>query len=168
MKLHFTEDWLRKKIREDADVENDAGLPVFSADFLYSIGNCKKDQKGSVKKPSVIKALKVLVTQIRRRDFSSREEFAEKIRVDVVELQSIEEDSNFIPKPRTMHQLASYLKVSTKAIQRLTLNDKTLHDDISEAAIQFAASSDDLSSLSTEDRRSLNDFVKVLSNYTED
>ncbi len=78
--------------------------------------------------------LNVLVHQLRRRDSLSVAQLAERLRVDVDELMSIERDPNYVPRPRTMHQLADYMKVSTQVVQSLTAETITRNDNITQAA----------------------------------
>jgi len=168
MKLHFTYDWLRSQIERDDDIECDAGTPVLDAAPLEQFVRDERPQESIAMKPAPERkaaVLHVLVHQVRRRDDLSIAQFADLIRVDAYELEMIEKDPNYTPKPRTLHQLASYLKVSAQAVQNLTAEAIARNDNIEKAALKFAASSKDLSSLSPLERRGLNDFVKFLSTY---
>ncbi|WP_026614415.1 helix-turn-helix domain-containing protein [Ensifer aridi] len=165
MKLHFTNEWLRAKIRQDGVVEAEAGIPLLDAAPLKRfLGDRSSNERTEAAKPLV---LRVLIHQVRRRDGLSVVQFADKIRVETAEIELIESDVNYVPKPRTIHQLAQYLEVSAQAIQSLTADAIARNENLDEAAVKFAASSDDLSSLSKSERRSLNNFVKALSNYNK-
>lgn len=162
MKLHFDSHWLRKKIARDPDGECEAGIPIRDSDQLHSF--CKTSR--AVRAPETKSAvLGVLIRQLRRRDQISREQLAQKARIDVDELRSLEENYTFIPRPRTFHQLATYFQVSPKALMNLSAAAVEQDRNLEKAAYQFAASSDDLSKLSQEERRSLNNFIKLLASY---
>lgn len=167
MKLHFTNGWLRHQIEKDADVECDAGIPLRSSAPLDRFTQKEPAEHQSTAEERKVAVLHVLVHQLRRRDKLTIAQLAERIRVEVSELETIERDPDYVPRPRTMHMLAGYMKVSTQAVQSLTSEAIARNDNVAEAAFKFAASSKDLSDLSQEERRGLNDFVKFLANYQE-
>lgn len=166
MKLHFTSDWLHKHIENDLDVECEAGFPLRDATPLKQF---VKEEKASEQQElqaapeRKMAVLHVLVHQVRRRDNLTTAQLADKIRVDAAELHKVEEDPGYSPRPRTLHRLAEYLRVPTAAVQSLTADAVARNHNIEEAALRFAASSDDLTALSRAERRGLNDFVKFLS-----
>jgi transcriptional regulator with XRE-family HTH domain len=166
MKLHFTNDWLRSQIDLDADIECDAGVPVHDTSPLERFLQSKLNQQTGEPAPEQKMAvLHVLVHQLRRRDNLTVSQLAERIRVEAAELETIERDRDYVPRPRTLHMLASYMKVSTQAVQSLTSDAIARNDNVTEAALKFAASSKDLSSLTSAERRGLNNFVKFLADY---
>ena len=169
MKLHFTNDWLRSQIEKDADIECDAGIPLRDTAPLTRFVQADQTPNATDAAPKHQKAvLNVLVHQLRRRDHLTIAQFAERIRVDVSELETIEGDPDYVPRPRTMHMLADYMKVSTQAVQSLTSEAIAQNDNVAEAALKFAASSKDLSALTKAERRGLNNFVKFLASYKSD
>lgn len=166
MKLHFTNDWLRSKIETDADVECDAGFPLRDATPLKRFVQVEPVQRAvGVAPERKMAVLHVLVHQLRRHDKLTVAQLAERIRVDIAELETIERDPDYVPRPRTMHMLASYMKVSAQAVQSLTSEAIARNDNVAEAALKFAASSKDLPALTSAERRGFNDFVKFLANY---
>jgi transcriptional regulator with XRE-family HTH domain len=165
MKLLFTNDWLRNQIEKDADIECDAGIPLRDSAPIARFAHPEAAPAAAPERKMAV--LNVLVHQLRRRDGLSVAQLAERLRVDAEELASIERDPNYVPRPRTMHQLADYMKVSTQAVQSLTAEAIARNDNIAQAALKFAASSKDLSQLSSAERRGLNDFVKFLASYKE-
>ena len=166
MKLLFTNDWLRNQIEKDADIECDAGIPLRDSAPIARFAHPQAAPAAAAPERKMA-VLNVLVHQLRRRDGLSVAQLAERLRVDSEELASIERDPNYVPRPRTMHQLADYMKVSTQAVQSLTAEAIARNDNIAQAALKFAASSKDLSQLSNAERRGLNDFVKFLASYKE-
>ncbi|WP_298987326.1 helix-turn-helix transcriptional regulator [uncultured Roseibium sp.] len=166
MKLHFTSDWLRRHIETDPDLDCEAGFPLRDATPLKRFVEEEKvpvQPMREVAPEQKTAVLHVLVYQVRRRDKLSIEQFADRIRVDAAELRSIEEDPGYSPRPRTLHKLAEYLKVPATAVQSLTADAIIRNDNIEDAALRFAASSDDLTALSRNERQELNAFVKFLS-----
>lgn len=168
MKLHFTADWLRSHIEHDPDVDCDAGIPLRDAAPLERLVQVKshrqpaQEQQSSPAPEQKSVVLFKLVHQLRRKDGLSIAQLAAKIRVDASELEKVEKDPCYVPGPRTVHQLAEFIGVSARAIERLTAASAAQNDNLTEAAHRFAASSDDLSKLSQAERREFNDFVKVL------
>lgn len=175
MKLHFTNEWLRRQIDKDEDLDTEAGIPLrdsspiaaFASKTEPSLVQEAEPAQAQAKPSQKAAVLHVLVHQLRRRDGLTIPELAERIRVDVAELEQIELDPAYVPRPRTMHMLASYMKVSTQAVQSLTVDAIARNDNVAQAALKFAASSKDLSALSSSERRGLNDFVKFLSRYKD-
>lgn len=165
MKLHFTNDWLRNQIKKDADIECDAGVPLRDAASIKRFVQTKPAEVADAAPERKMAVLNVLVYQLRRRDKLTIAQLADRIRVESAELETIEHDPDYVPRPRTMHMLASYMKVSTQAVQSLTAESIARNDNVAEAVLKFAAISKDLSALTNSERRGLNDFVKFLANY---
>lgn len=163
MKLHFTNEWLRKQIEKDADVDIEAGIPLRDTSSIAALARPEATQTRPVQQQPQKAVLHVLVHQLRRRDGLTVSQLAKLIRVEAEELEQIEADPSYVPRPRTMHMLASYLKVSTQAVQSLTVDAIARNDNVAQAALKFAASSKDLSALSSSERKALNNFVKFLS-----
>ncbi|QPC86376.1 helix-turn-helix domain-containing protein [Mesorhizobium sp. NBSH29] len=168
MKLHFTADWLRSHIENDPDVDCDAGLPLRDAAPLERLVQAKSRHQSIPGQPSGAApeqksvVLFKLVHQLRRKGGLSIAQLAAKIRVDAAELEKVEKEPCYVPNPRTVHQLAEFIGVSARVLERLTAASAAQNDNLTEAAHRFAASSDDLSKLSQAERREFNDFVKVL------
>ncbi len=165
MKLHFTSDWLRSHIENDPDIECEAGFPLLGAEPLKTFAGvvpAAPDEDVTENRPVV---LYQLVRQLRRRDGLTRAQLADKIRIDAQEVETIEIEPEYVPKPRTVHQLADYLGVPAKAVEQLTTAAQAQNDNLAEAAHRFVASSDDLSKLSRAEKKRLDDFVKVLASF---
>lgn len=165
MKLHFTSEWLHSHIENDSDIECDAGFPLFGAapikQFVDAASRAPDEAVPEQKKVVLFQ----LVRQLRRRDGLSRAQLADRIRIGTQEIEAIESEPEYVPKPRTVHQLAQYLGVPAKAVEQLTSAAQAQNDNLAEAAHRFAASSDDLSKLSKTEKKSLDDFVKILAAF---
>ncbi|MEQ8505630.1 MAG: helix-turn-helix transcriptional regulator [Rhodospirillales bacterium] len=165
MKLHFTSDWLRSHIDNDPDIECEAGFPLLGAEPLSQFVGAHlqaPQEESPEQKPYV---LYQLVRQLRRRDGLTRAQLAAKIRIDAREIETIEAQPEYVPKPRTVHQLADYIGVPTKAVEQLTSAANAPDNVLAEAAHRFAASSDDLSKLTRAEKKRLDDFVKILASF---
>lgn len=168
MKLHFTNDWLRSQIEKDADIECDAGIPVLGAAPLERFVQEELVQETSEPAPEQKAAvLHVLVHQLRRRDRLTVAQLADRLRVNPKEIENIECDSQFTPRPRTLSKLAAYMKVSPKGLLSVTSEAISRNDNVANEVLEFAASSNDLSDLSRDERKHLNSFVKFLSSYED-
>ncbi|MCF6328496.1 MAG: helix-turn-helix domain-containing protein [Henriciella sp.] len=165
MKLHFTTEWLRSHIKNDPDIECDAGFPLLGAEPLRQFVGVAPHASDEAAPEQKTVVLYQLVRQLRRRDGLTKAQLADKIRIEAREIESIEAQPEYIPKPRTVHQLAQYLGVPAKAVEQLTSAAHAQNDNLAEAAHRFAASSDDLSKLSKIEKKRFDDFVKVLASF---
>ena len=173
MSMRFTNEWLRRRIERDADVDTEAGLPITKPEVLQAFISGKaphtppqaRSAAAAEQREPVV--LGTLLRQLRRRDNMDLARLASELRVAQDELRAIEKDRSFVPKPRTIHQLAVYYKISPRGLLRLSSAAAERDPDLDQAAVRFAASSDDLSKLSRSERKRLNDFVKILSEYKE-
>lgn len=165
-------EWLRRRIEGDRDVEFEAGLPIVNTEILQAFipGKPAKDvlhHNTGRSLPENGMALAALLRQLRRRDNKDISALAVELRVPEDELRAIEEDKGFMPKPRTIHQIAEHYDVSARALIKLSPATAERDPNLDEAGLRFAASSESLTKLSTAERKSLNEFVKLLSKYTE-
>lgn len=168
MKLCVDNDWLRRQIESDPIGEVEAGRGIRrSADVLNALAEHQEPKDKKTVRPASRSeaALGLLVHMTRRRDRLSIVQFAERVRVSAEEVTAIEKDPSYSPRPRTIHNLAEYVKVPAKSLLNLLPDAPVLDHSLDDAVHKFAASSDDLSGLSRAERRSLNDFVKFLSIY---
>lgn len=177
MKLCVSNDWLRREIEGDPDVEVEAGRVIHcSSDVVKAMHAVERQnaQDVPVDTPQltvpdeVENILGRLVQMTRRKDRLTPVQLADRIRVAPEEITSIEKDSRFSPKPRTMHQLARYVNVPSSTLLRLLPNARQKDGALNEAAHKFAASSDNLPGLSRAERKVFNDFVKFLSSHKRD
>jgi len=107
-------------------------------------------------------AFSTLISYRRRALRLSIEALAQKAKVELDELLQIEEDPNYVPEPRTVHQLANQLKLPIPQLLVLSGNATTANAELTEAAVRFAARSRAVERLNREQSDALNEFVKVL------
>lgn len=170
MKLYVNNDWLRRQIENDTDRNVEAGRAIRrSVDVVKAAEAAQQtvlEGAPAATPPKKNDALGLLVQLTRRRDRLTVAQFAERIRVSAEEVATIETDPVYSPGPRTIHNLAEYVKVPAKTLLNLLPDAPVVDRSLDDAVHKFAASSKDLSDLSKSERRGLNDFVKFLMAYT--
>ena len=103
-----------------------------------------------------------LIQLLRREKRLTLEKLAEKSQVDIRELVNIEQDPDYEPRPRTVHQLAGVLGLPKRTLVKLS-NLAHVHDEeLTGAAVRFAARSSSITELSREERQALAEFVRFL------
>lgn len=157
MKLHFSRDWLRSKISSDPDVEVEA---------------CSALRAPPAEAPEVIMgernvvqlrlALGVLVRQLRLREQLSVAELARKAQISEDELRSVEHDPHYTAKPYLLFQLSEFFDVPLTKLSQLAGATHAVNRSLYNDAVKYAARSDDLDSLTDEERRDLDAFVTLL------
>lgn len=154
MRIEVTKDWCIRMAELEADEEIGVGLvavdPVFDGESL-----------GQSEEPAV--AFGRFVSLMRRNRGLSVERLADEADVDVVELLSIEEVAQYKPEVRTVYQLANFFALPRATL--LQVAGLTLPKDsrIIEESVRFAARSEPVEALTTEERSALETFVSVLS-----
>jgi len=109
------------------------------------------------------KAAFVRLLQLARRERRlTLEALAEKADVDLAELVKIETDESFKPTPRTVHQLAAFLKLPAKKLMVLAGLLKVKDFGLQQASVRFAARSEPVEDLSPEEHAAFEEYVKFL------
>lgn len=157
MKLHFSRDWLRSKINSDLDVEVEA---------------CSALRAPPAEVPEVVMgernvvqlrlALGVLVRQLRLREQLSVAELARKAQISEDELRSVEHDPHYTAKPYLLFQLSEFFDVPLTKLSQMAGATHAVNRSLYNDAVKYAARSDDLDSLTDEERRDLDAFVALL------
>jgi HTH-type transcriptional regulator, competence development regulator len=103
------------------------------------------------------------VNLMRRRRGLSLEKLAEEADLDASELLIIEQSSSYVPEPRTVFRLAQTFDVPQRSLMELAglavANDTGLRQE----AVRFAARSESVQKLTSEESSALEAFVAVLS-----
>lgn len=184
MRLHFNNDWLQRRIESDGDVEIEAAAPellLSELGFFMHEGLVRTPAAavgatatGSVGDDNVVDLASRraerdmhyafgLYVQLKRKEKGlTRADLASRARIDEDELGSIERDPYHVPRPRTVTQLASFFRDDVKKLMRLSGVIQGRDEALEQAALRFAAMSDDLAHLDKEERALLNEFVKLL------
>lgn len=116
--------------------------------------------------PDLHRGLGVMIQMLRRRDRLSYEQLASKAHIAVAELRQIENDPTFNPNPRTIFQLEQFFNLPSRALVVLS-GAVRVSKQVREEALRFAASSQNMSELSREEKKLLNEFVKFLQEQTD-
>ena len=161
MKMLISQDWLRRKVESDPDVDGDAG-PFIHA--LESIGMFLPPDISTAKaQPQpLLEAFGVFVRQFRRQQQWTIEELSARAKVDVEDLRQIERNPRSPPRPRVVHQLASVMRVPERSLLQLSGAAISQDQEFAQEAMRFAAKSDDMAKLSREEQRALNEYVRYL------
>ncbi len=165
MEMRITPEWLRNKINKEPDLDFEAGTPI---DLLQSIdmflpSNIVRskpvDEKRNLKRQH---AFGLMVNHLRLRDNMTIERLSVNANIVTEELEAIEQDPHYQPRPRTVIQLAKTFNIAPAKMMKLSGVATVVDSALEDAALKFAAKSAGVSSLNDEERESLNDFVKFL------
>lgn len=162
MKLHFTNDWLEKKILSDPDTEPTAGGADEAAPELANAEPEKVVALGSRTAVQMRSGLAVLVRKLRQRDGLSISALAQRADVSEDELRQVEHDPHYTARPRLISQLSKYFGVPLEKLAQMAGATQLIERHLFNEVVRFAAHSDDVSVLSDEERTALNAFVDLL------
>ena len=112
------------------------------------------------------RGLGAILQMLRRREQLSADKLAQEARVNASELRRIELDPAFDPNPRTIFQLEKYFKLPSRSLVVLS-GAVDVNDNVRAEVVRFAASSEDISGLTKEQRKLLNRFVQFLRENTD-
>jgi DNA-binding XRE family transcriptional regulator len=104
-----------------------------------------------------------LVELSRRRMRLSVEQLAQTANVDLAELLAIEKAEEILPEPRTIYQLAQVLRMRVEPLLELAGLAVSTSGGLTESAVRFAARSEPMDSLTSEEEAALSWFVQELS-----
>lgn len=167
MKLLFSNDWLLRKIESDPDVEPDAGLPLCGAAEIEDMhhSDIQAENTAVMGDRNVVQlrvALGVLVRQLRLKEGLTVAELAVRAQVSEDELRQVEHDPHYTARPRLIYQLSIYFKVSLSTLSQMSGATHAVDRMLYNTAVKYAARSDDVSTLTPEERDALDTFVAML------
>ncbi|HEX6177130.1 MAG TPA: helix-turn-helix transcriptional regulator [Thermoanaerobaculia bacterium] len=125
------------------------------------------EESASTQASDLHEGLSALLQLLRRRDNLSYEQLAQRARVDVDEIKSIENDPAFTAGPRTIYQLEHYFKLPKRSLAKLAGMTRHQSSDFREEVLRFAAHSKTMHKLTRDETRILNAFVKFLGKDAE-
>ena len=160
MKLEITREWFERKAKLEGDLEIGAGLlavdPVQDQNAPHSALEAEKVDQTRI-------AFGSLVEYARRKRGYSMEKLAEEAEVSVEDIIGIERDAHFRPEPRTVYQIARAFDLPPKGLMQLSGNAVARDVGMHEQALRFAARSEgSVQSLSKEEQKALEEFVRYL------
>jgi transcriptional regulator with XRE-family HTH domain len=157
MKIIIPMDWSLRMAQLEADAEIGAGLaardPIFDGDHALPVRLADETNV----------AFGRFVCLMRRRRGLTLEKLAEDTDVEIAELVEIESDTRHRPEPRTVYQLANFFAVPGKSLLQIAGLTAPRDKRMVEEAVRFAARSEPVAELTTEERVALEAFVAVLS-----
>jgi len=162
MKLHFTNDWLKRNILSDPDMEPGAGAYEATAGDLVR----SEPEKVVALRPRTAVQLRiglgVLVRQLRYRDGLTISALADRAHVSEEELRQVEHDPHYTARPRLIFQLSDYFGVPLTKLSQMAGTNKVVDRSLFNEVVRYAAHSDDVSTLTQDERAALNAFVELL------
>jgi HTH-type transcriptional regulator, competence development regulator len=103
-----------------------------------------------------------LLNLTRREHKLTWEQFSQKLDVDLAELIGIENDENYKPTPRTVTRIAQFIHVPAEKLFILSGLARARDIQFEEAALRFAARSQPVEELTSEEHEALKEYVKFL------
>ena len=158
MRLNLSNEWYRKRSALPDKVEVSAGT-------IGALGSPARKvvERDEVERELATLAFGRLVNLYRRSKGLRIEELADQARIDPAELITIEEDLHYVPEVRTVYQLSKTLSLRNDKMMELSGNMKARDQALEHAAVRFAARSESVERLTSEEQKALEEFVKYLS-----
>lgn len=107
-------------------------------------------------------AFHLCVQLLRRRQNLTVQELAKRSDIDPEELATMERNAAYRPSPRTLHKLSLFYQIPERQMLALAGAIKDVPEDLRQQASRFAAQSETFAKLTEEEKRALDEFVKVL------
>jgi transcriptional regulator with XRE-family HTH domain len=164
MNLHIGRARLRERISRDPDLDVEAGFPIRDMEELNMFAP-RDLLVGSVAPLAEMTiAFGTLIELSRRKRRLTVQQLADEAEIDVGEIVAIErKQSGYVPKPRTIHQLATFFHLPEKGLMKLSGAVISRDEKLRTAALRFAAKSAGLDKLTKNEEELLHEIVKCLS-----
>lgn len=156
MRIDLTKDWCMRMAQLEADAEIGAGQLAIDPSF-----DSKAVQVDVPEETTIV--FSRFVRLARRNRGLSVEKLAEDADVEVAELVSIEENNQHKPELRTVYQLANFFGVPRTNLLQVAGLTVPKDSHLINEAVRFAARSESVAALTSEERSALEAFVAVLS-----
>lgn len=158
MKFEFTKDWCIRMAHLEGDAAIGAGQFGFDPipDRRVELEPIISEEHSGI-------AFGRLVNLMRRKKNLSLERLSEEIDVDISELVEIEDDIRHKPEPRTVFLISNHFNIPRNRLMQISGLAVQKDAHLMEEAFRFAARSDPLVELSTEENAALAAFISVLS-----
>ena len=155
MKFAISRQWCAEKAEVEAGAEIGAGLVGLGPLLSGAAG-----PSAALYEPRA--AFGRFVQLGRRKLKLSRAALADKAGIDLAELLNIEQDANYAPKPRTIHQLAAVFEVDQKKLLALSGLGPPEGAIRIEEAVQYGAYSESPEDLNEQEIATLAAMVSAL------
>lgn len=149
-RIRPTADWYRRKIFSMKDHDYLIG-PALDPEEVAKEAN-----------PSTSIAFGLLLRLERRNKQLTVASLAKALDIQEEEIRNIEHDPNYKARPRTILSIATYFELPPKEVMKLAGAAASNDERFSEKAMLFAAHSDDMGSLSREEKQLLKSFIQFL------
>lgn len=163
MKLHFSNEWMRKKISnshgDDAEVDSGFDLGNQGCEELLTAESAPANDR-VVRQLRV--ALGVFVSQLRRQKGLSIADLAAQADIDEEELRNVERDPNFTASSYLIFQLSEFFGVPIVNLSQMAGQTHAVDRAFYNEAVRYAAHSEDLSTMTREEGAALDVFVSML------
>ena len=107
-------------------------------------------------------AFREIMRALRRRQGLTVDELAEKLDADREELAMIERQEGYQPSPLLLYKLSHFYGIPQRKLTELAGIVPPVEPALREQASRFAAQSESFAKLTSEERRTLDEFVKFL------
>jgi transcriptional regulator with XRE-family HTH domain len=132
MKLHFTDDWLKSWIAEEAEVDFEIGPEVEGASVFSEVAHAREEamavsaEKAASRQKTMLSAF---LAALRRREKLSVKGLAERLGVGEAELRSTESDPSFSPPVPLLQRVANFVDQPLFVMQMLasSTQKKAIH-----------------------------------------
>lgn len=159
MKIEITKEWCMQMAQHESDDE--IGVGLLASDLVFNGELASHRSAPKIEESHV--AFGRLVRLMRRDNGFSIEKLAEDADIDIEELIDIEEDAHFRPDVRTVYQLANVFGLPRTNLLKIAGLVEAQNDALHEEAVRFAARSDPVARLTSEEKAALEAFVAILS-----
>lgn len=160
LKFPTTPKWYKLAAqREDRAQDILAGPSSFSESAIKSQDDVNVKDIRQIRK---LEGYSMLLRKLRVDKKLSVDALARKIDVEAAELILLESRAGYRANPRTMSALADFYDLSLKKLLQLGGFSKEVDQEAENAMINFAAESESFEKLSNEEKKLLNEIVKIL------
>jgi transcriptional regulator with XRE-family HTH domain len=111
---------------------------------------------------SLRQAFHLFVQMLRRERGFTVAELAQETEIDKTEIVAMERNPGYRPSPLTLHKLSKFYSIPERRFLVLAGAVKDVPREFSEQASRFAAQSESFAKLTKEEKKVLDEFVKVL------
>lgn len=153
MKFNSDPEWLKKQAALEDNCFVSVGGLVSAVEDLE-----QQSQQATTSRAAFVNLLNLT----RREHKLTWEQFSQKLDVDLAELIGIDNDESYKPAPRTVTKIAHFLHVPAEKIFILSGLARAHDRQFQEAALRFAARSQPVKALSSEEHEALKEYVKFL------
>lgn len=160
MRIEITKDWCVRMAQLESN-DDEIGVGPLAAEVAVDGEVSSHRAAFTINEPRV--AFGRFVRLMRRKGGYSIEKLAEEASIDIEELIDIEEDAHYRPDVRTVYQLANVFDLPRSNLLKVAGLIEAKNDALYKEAVRFAARSEPVAELTSEERAALEAFVEALS-----